>query len=179
MSTPWYIVENIAEIDSPALLVFADRAKENIARMVRYAGGVARLRPHVKTHKMAEIIRLQMAAGIEKYKCATIAEAEMVAQCGAPDVLLAYALLGPKVQRYAALAAKYPGTRFSALVDDESAVAPAATAMKAASATIELLVDLDVGMGRTGIAPGPRAEALYRLLAKQASSPGIRPGGFH
>ena len=89
MSKPWYTVENIAEIDSPALLVFADRVAENVARMVRYAGGAERLRPHVKTHKMAEVIRLQMAAGIDKYKCATIAEAEMVAQCGAPDVLLA------------------------------------------------------------------------------------------
>ncbi len=176
---PWYAIENIAEIDSPALLVFADRAQENIARMVRYAGGPQRLRPHVKTHKMAEVIRLQMAAGIDKYKCATIAEAEMVAQCGAADVLLAYTLLGPKVQRFAALAAKYPRTRFSALVDDESAIAPAAAAMKAAGATVELLVDIDTGLGRTGVAPGPRAEALYRLLAKHSSSPGIRPGGLH
>jgi D-serine deaminase-like pyridoxal phosphate-dependent protein len=179
MPAPWYAVENIDEIDSPALLVFADRVQENIARMIRYAGGPEHLRPHVKTHKMAEVIRLQVAAGITKFKCATIAEAEMVAQCGAPDVLLAYALVGPKVQRYAALAAKYPRTRFSALVDDESEVAPAGAAMKAAGATVELLIDLDIGMGRTGIAPGARAEELYRLLAKHAGSPGIRPGGLH
>jgi D-serine deaminase-like pyridoxal phosphate-dependent protein len=179
MSKPWYAVENIAQIDSPALLVFAERTEENIARMVRYAGGPQRLRPHVKTHKMAEIIRLQMAAGIDKYKCATIAEAEMVAQCGAPDVLLAYALLGPKVQRFAALAAKYPRTRFSALVDDASAIDALTAVVKAAGVTVELLVDLDTGMGRTGIPPGPRAEELYRLLARHASSPGIRPGGLH
>jgi D-serine deaminase-like pyridoxal phosphate-dependent protein len=53
MPTPWYTVENIGEIDSPALLVFADRVAENIARMVRYAGSAEHLRPHVKTHKMA------------------------------------------------------------------------------------------------------------------------------
>src|SRR5262245_13722551 len=182
MSQPWYAVENIADIDSPALLVFVSRAEENIARMVRYAGGPQRLRPHVKTHKMAEVIRLQMAAGIDKYKCATIAEAEMVAQCGAPDVLLAYAVLGPKVKRFAALAAKYPRTRFSALVDDASAIAPVAEAMKEAGATVELLVDLDTGLGRSGVAPGPRAEEIYRLLTRLAappSSPGIRPGGLH
>src|SRR5439155_2537622 len=94
-------------------------------------------------------------------------------------VLHTYTMHGTKIERNASQAAKYPGTQFSALVDDESAVAPAATAMKAAGVTIELLVDLDVGMGRTGVAPGPRAESLYRLLAQQASSPGVRPGGFH
>lgn len=175
----WYTVENVAEIDSPALLVFADRVTENIARMVRYAGGVARLRPHVKTHKMAEVIKLQLAAGIDKFKCATIAEAEMVAQCGAPDVLLAYGLLGPKAQRFAALAAKYPRTRFSAMVDDPTEIAPIAAAAKAAGVTIELLIDVDPGMGRSGISPGPQADELYRQLAAQASSPGIRPGGLH
>ena len=54
------------------------------------AGGVDRLRPHIKTHKLPEVIRMQMAHGITKFKCATIAEAEMGAGCGAPDMLLGY-----------------------------------------------------------------------------------------
>src|SRR5687768_10537356 len=103
MPTPWYAIANVDEVDSPALVVYADRVHENVQRMIRYAGGTARLRPHVKTHKMPDVIRLQLAAGITKFKCATLAEAEMVAHCGAPDVLLAYQLLGPKVARFAQL----------------------------------------------------------------------------
>src|SRR5688572_24154275 len=86
----WYTLSNADEIDSPALLVYPDRVRENVRRMIAYAGGVERLRPHVKTHKMPAVIGLQIAAGITKFKCATPAEAEMVAGCGATDVLLAY-----------------------------------------------------------------------------------------
>src|SRR5262245_56904457 len=110
MSHPWYEVANVAQVDSPALLVYADRVRENIARMLRYAGGAERLRPHVKTHKMAQVVEMQLEAGIQRFKCATLAEAEMVAQCGATDVFLAYQLLGPKIDRFAALIKAYPKT---------------------------------------------------------------------
>src|SRR5271170_97724 len=96
----WYECANVAEVDSPALLIFPDRAEENVRRMIALAGGPERLCPHVKTHKLAELVRMQMALGIKKFKCATIAEAEMVAGCDAPEVLLAYQLVGPKVQRF-------------------------------------------------------------------------------
>ena len=98
-NTPWYECSNVAEVDSPALLVFADRAEENVRRMIALAGGPERLCPHVKTHKLAELVRLQMTLGITKFKCATIAEAEMTAGCGAPEVLLAVQPVGPKVSR--------------------------------------------------------------------------------
>ena len=79
----WYHVSNVAEVDSPALLVYPDLIEENIRRMIAMIGGNReRLRPHIKTHKMADIVRMQMAQGITKCKCATIAEAEMAAQCG-------------------------------------------------------------------------------------------------
>ena len=86
----WFVVNNAADIQSPALLVYADRVEENIRRMIGIAGGVDRLRPHIKTNKMPEVVRRLLAQGITKLKCATIAEAEMAAECGAPDVLLAY-----------------------------------------------------------------------------------------
>ena len=70
--------------------------------MVDMAGGASRLCPHVKTHKMAEVVRLQQAAGIDRFKCATIAEAEMLARCPAKDVLLAYQMVGPNADRFAA-----------------------------------------------------------------------------
>ena len=81
MPTHWYTVSNADEIPSPALLVYPDRVEENIRRMIRVAGGVERLRPHMKTNKLPEVIRMQIDQGITKFKCATIAEAEMVAAC--------------------------------------------------------------------------------------------------
>src|SRR5262245_9213772 len=92
---PWYQVGNVAEVDSPALLVYPDRIEENIRRMIAMVDGKReRLRPHIKTHKMADIVRMQMEQGINKCKCATIAEAEMAAQCGVADVLIAYQPVG-------------------------------------------------------------------------------------
>src|SRR4051794_11224572 len=118
MSNAWYLVGNVQEVDSPALLVYPDRIEENIRRMIRLARGVERLRPHVKTHKMSEVMRLKLAAGIKKFKCATIAEAEMAASCGAPDVLLAYQPVGPKIARLIRLIRSFPGTKFSTIADD-------------------------------------------------------------
>ncbi len=144
--------------------------------MIRYAGGTSRLRPHVKTHKMPDVIQMQLAAGITKFKCATLAEAEMVAQCGAPDVLLAYQLVGPKVGRFAQLIKAYPKTVFSTIADDEGAIRRLSQGLAAAGVEAEVLLDVDTGMHRTGIAPGPSAVALYRLIEQL---PGIAPGGFH
>jgi len=96
----WYNVENPTDITSPSLLIYPDRVEVNIRRMIEIAGNPHRLRPHVKTHKMAEIVRLQMKHDICKFKCATIAEAEMVASCGAEDVLLAIQPVGPNQERF-------------------------------------------------------------------------------
>ncbi len=176
MADPWYVVENVAEIDSPSLLVYPDRADENTRRMIEYAGGVERLRPHVKTHKMSQIIQRQLAAGITKFKCATIAEAEMVASCGAADIFLSYQVIGPKVQRFAALAQAYPGVQFSCLGDDEQGIRALSEGLSATGVTAQVLLDMDNGFGRTGIAPGPQAAELYRLIAEL---PAIEPGGLH
>jgi D-threonine aldolase len=171
----WYEVANADEIASPALLVYLDRMDDNIRDMIAVAGGVERLRPHVKTHKLPEVIRRQLVLGIHRYKCATIAEAEMLAECGCPDVLLAYQPVGPNITRLCELAVRYPGTVFSAVVDDESIVRRLSEAFSAIGRAIDLLVDLDIGMHRSGIVPG-EAAALYALIA---SLPGTRPGGLH
>src|SRR5437773_10692120 len=98
-NSSWHKVANVHDIDSPALLLYPDRVEENVRRMIARAGGAGRLCPHVKTHKLSELIRLQMALGITKFKCATIAEAEMLAGCCAPDAMLAYQPVGPKLRR--------------------------------------------------------------------------------
>jgi D-serine deaminase-like pyridoxal phosphate-dependent protein len=174
--TDWYKVTNVDDVPSPALLVYPDRVAQNIRRMIQIAGGVERLRPHMKTNKLPEVIRMQIDQGITKFKCATIAEAEVAALCSAPDVLLAYQPVGPNVQRFVQLVKKFPGTTFSALVDDAGTIRALSKAAAAAGVTLELFLDLDCGMHRTGVAPGPEAVELYRLLA---GSPGLRAAGLH
>src|SRR5919197_3611687 len=117
MNSP-YAVEDTSSVFSPGLLFFKDLIRQNIARMVELAGAPQCLRPHVKTHKTREVVRLELEAGVTKHKVATLAEAEMVASCGAPDVLLAYPVVGPNCQRLARLIRAYPATRFSALADN-------------------------------------------------------------
>jgi D-serine deaminase-like pyridoxal phosphate-dependent protein len=173
---PWYSVANVANVPSPALLVYPDRVEENIRRMVAMAGGAERLRPHMKTNKLPEVIRMHLAQGITKFKCATVAEAEMIARCQAPDVLLAYQPVGPNAQRVIRLIQTFPATRFSALADDEGTIRSLSAAAVSAGVTLDLFLDLDCGMHRTGVAPGSRAIDLYRLIA---SLSGLKAAGLH
>lgn len=172
----WYEIANAADIPSPALLVYPDRIAENLRRMAAAAGGPERLRPHVKTHKMPEVIRLCLAQGVRKFKAATIAEAEMTAAAGAADVLLAYPVVGPAAGRLVELVRRFPRTRFRAVVDSDVGIDDLARAAAAAGVTIDTLLDLNVGMDRTGVAPGPEAVRLARRIA---GSPGLACGGLH
>ena len=172
----WYSVDNVAAVPSPALLVYPDRVERNIRRLIDIVGDVRRLRPHVKTTKMRDVVRLHLDAGISRFKCATIAEAEMTAEAGAADVLLAYQPVGPNAARFVRLGQAFPATRFSAVVDDQGAIDALSAAAVAAGVTLPLYLDLDGGMHRTGIAPGPTAVALYRHLS---ASPGLTAAGLH
>jgi D-serine deaminase-like pyridoxal phosphate-dependent protein len=164
------------DVPSPALLVYRERVEENLRRLVSVAGGTDRLRPHVKTHKVAWIVQAQLAQGITRFKCATIAEAEMTAQAGATDVLLAYQPVGPNVERLRALTERFPAIRFSAVVDNEGTARTISDAFANRQRPIDLLIDLDTGMHRSGIAPEADAARLYATLGRL---PGVRPGGLH
>jgi len=176
MADDWHTLASPDEIPSPALLVYPDRIAENIRRMIAALGQAERLRPHVKTHKMAEIVQMQLKAGIGKFKCATIAEAEMLGQAGARDVLLANQPVGPNVDRLLGLAGWFRDVRFSTIADDAGAVGALAEAAQAAGVTLPVRLDLDVGLGRTGIALGQAAVTLYRLIDQL---PGVEPAGLH
>jgi D-serine deaminase-like pyridoxal phosphate-dependent protein len=171
----WYRIANEDDVPSPTVLIYPDRIAENIRRMIRGAGGPHRLRPHVKTHKLPQVVRMKLDAGITKFKAATIAEAEMTAEASGRDILLAYPLVGPNIRRLLRLMSRYPEVRFSTLVDDEQTVAKVGREATARGLTVNAFVDLNVGMDRTGIKPEPAA-ALYRQLAK---TPGLSPAGLH
>jgi D-serine deaminase-like pyridoxal phosphate-dependent protein len=156
----WYTVANIDQVDTPALLVYPDRVKANIHLFKSYSKNVANLRPHVKTNKSIAVTRLLLDAGITKFKCATIAEAEMLASCEAPDVLLAHQPVGPKVKRLAGLAMLFKKTSFSAIIDDLGAAKSLAAAFADGGMSASVMIDLNVGMNRSGVRP-EKAMALF------------------
>ncbi len=167
-------VRDLDSLLSPSLVIFAERVDRNLASMLAIAKGAERLRPHIKTHKMPAMIRRLERLGIHKHKCATIAEAEMAAQAGAADVLLAYPVLGPNLQRLARLVERYPDTTFRATVDHPRSAELLSQAMAGSGRTLATLVDLDVGMGRTGIDPSGAVE-LASLIDR---SPNLDFDGF-
>jgi D-threonine aldolase len=171
-----YRIADSDRIFSPALVLFREILDENLDEMIRIAGRASRLRPHSKTHKMAAITKIELAKGIAKHKAATFAEAEMLAEAGAKDVCLAYNPVGPNVRRAVEFVSKFPSVVFTVTADDSTQTAALGKAMEAAGQTVGVLLDLDVGQHRTGIAIGDSAARLYRQIS---TTPGLRAEGFH
>lgn len=161
------------EISTPALIVDVGVMDRNIRRMAAFfADGACRLRPHFKAHKTPEIARRQLAAGsVSGLTCATVSEAEVLAPfCG--DVLIANELASAdKCRRAAALAGR---ASITVAVDSTAGVEALGAAARDAGSTVGVLVDLDVGQKRCGVAPGADAVALARLAA---ATPGLRLRG--
>ena len=156
-----YAIDNPDEILSPGLVVFEAIVRDNITRMQSIAGADGRLRPHCKTHKMIDITRLEVGMGIVKHKCATFAEAEMLALGGARDVFLAYNLVGPNIERAVRYRQRFPEVRFSVAADHAGPVDALNDAMARAGEHVHVFVDIDTGLLRTGLPPGPEALELY------------------
>jgi D-serine deaminase-like pyridoxal phosphate-dependent protein len=176
MSPAWFHVENEADIPSPALLFFRSRIEHNLQLMLKIAGDPQRLRPHVKTHKTAEIIAMQLKLGITRFKASTIAESEMCAAVGAADVLLAMPCVGINAHRLAELALKFPDTQFSSIADDVDTVRFLASAAQQHNVTLGVYLELDCGMSRTGIVPGDEAAILAHVMK---DTPRLQFRGLH
>jgi D-serine deaminase-like pyridoxal phosphate-dependent protein len=154
----------IDKVDSPALIVFPEIVAKNIAEMVRMVGDVNRLRPHIKTHKTSEGIKMMQAAGINKFKCATIAEAELLGMNKAADVILAHQPIGPKIERLYQLMKMYPDTNFSTITDNVEASKKIGDFFHLNGCTIRIYIDINVGMNRTGIKANDEALALHQSI---------------
>ena len=171
-----YLIEGVEELSTPAVAVYPELIGENLSAALRMIGDPARMRPHVKTHKTRELVRLEIDAGVYKHKCATLAEAEMLADIGVSDIVLAYTLVGPNIRRFARLQRHFRDCSFKVLGDHHGPLAELGAVMSNQGQTAEVLLDLDTGMGRTGVPLGARSVALYRMLA---TTPGLRPAGLH
>lgn len=169
-------IKNIEEIDSPALIVFPAIVEKNINEMVRMVGNVNRLRPHIKTHKTSEGINMMQAAGINKFKCATIAEAELLGINKAHDVILAHQPVGPRIERLYQTVAKYPETKFSCITDDKEAAKSIAATFLSHGTSIGVYIDINIGMNRTGIIAGDNAIEFYEFIVQ---TEGLHFEGLH
>lgn len=161
-------------IDTPALLLDHDKLLGNIRRMAEFfADRPTRLRPHAKTHKCIEIARLQMEHGACGITCAKVGEAEVLADGGIHDILIANQIVGPvKVRRLMDLTKR---CTLAVAVDSAENVRELSEAAVAAGTTLRCLVEVDIGMGRCGVAPGEPALELARLVDE---SPGLVFGGL-
>jgi len=166
----WYAIHNTDALNSPSLLVYPERIEENIRTMVSISGSVSNLRPHIKTHKMAEIVQMQQRHGIQKFKCATIAEAELLGQCGAHDILLAMQPVGANINRFFSVTDAFQNSRFSTLVDNENKIASEKNKI------VSLYLDINSGMNRTGCIPDEKAVSLYTAME---NNPNILAKGLH
>lgn len=175
-SDQWFRISNPEDVNSPALLVYPERIGENIERMIASVQDKSLLWPHVKTHKLPEVVRMMMKHGINRFKCATIAEAEMAAASGPDEILLAYQTVGPNIRRYFELQKKFSGVSISCLVDSEEVAAELSEMSAVFGIPAKVWIDINNGMDRTGIAPGNKAVQLFRILK---DLPGLDPQGLH
>jgi len=168
-TAPAKIGDDVRDIDTPALIVDLDAFEANLRRLAdEIASSNMRLRAHSKTHKCPEIARRQVAAGAVGVCCQKVGEAEAMVAGGIEDVFVTNEIWGAsKLARLAALASK---ARIGVCVDDAQNVADLSAAASDAGTTIDVYVEIDVGAGRCGIAPGAPAAALAQAVT---DAPGL------
>jgi len=166
---------DLAQVDTPALLLDLDAFELNLARLTESLRDTSvRVRPHAKSHKCPEIALRQIARGAVGVCCQKVSEAEALVHGGVGDVLVANEVVGSrKLARLAELARQ---AHMSVCVDDASNVAELAQAVREAGVSLDVLVEVNVGANRCGVEAGEPVLTLARLIAK---SPGLRFAGLH
>jgi D-serine deaminase-like pyridoxal phosphate-dependent protein len=170
-----YRIKYDKKIISPSLIYYKDIIKKNTSLAIETAGGPERLWPHVKSHKMSEMINMQMDLGITKFKCATIAEGEMLAKCKAKEILVAYPLVGPNIERFIDLSITYPDSNFWAIGDNLGQLKCLGEISLEKSLTVNFLVDVNVGMNRTGVS----LKNTFEFCIKASEIKGLKFQGLH
>ena len=162
------------DLDTPALIVDIDKLRFNIDDMAAFAEteGIG-LRPHAKTHKTPEIGKLQMEAGAVGLTVAKLSEAEVFIDAGCSDILVAYPLVGSaKHRRLVELCQR---AKISTVVDHIDIAEALSKSMSANGIELPVLVEVDTGLSRCGVAPGEPARALAQLVD---GLPGLRFAGL-
>lgn len=177
MQSNWWKINPKTHIDTPFLAVYSERMKLNIEKLIASVDGdTKRLRPHIKTHKIGQVLDLFKKYKIDKVKCATIAEAELSAMHHISDVLLAYQPVGPKCNRWIQLIKKYPKTHFSTIVDSIEVAEKLAILAQENNLTLNIYLDINTGMNRTGVS---LTENWEHLAIQIAQLPNLTFMGLH
>jgi D-serine deaminase-like pyridoxal phosphate-dependent protein len=165
----------LAEVDTPALLLDLDAFERNLDTLNRTLKSTpVRVRPHAKSHKCAQVALAQIARGAVGVCCQKVSEAEALVQGGVRDVLIANEVVGaPKLTRLAELARQ---AHMGVCVDDLHNVDDLLQAAGRAGTRLDVYVEVDVGAGRCGVAPGEPALRLAQAIARASS---LRFGGLH
>lgn len=172
-----YKVADPESLETPVMVVYEGRVDHNIRALGELVGGSGNLMPHVKTHKAEAIARKQVKAGVVGFKCATLSEAEMALSAGGTEVVLAYPLTQRiKAERFADLAAKSGEALVVAIVCRPEHVDLLGQVAQERSTVLQVMIDLDVGMHRTGVELGEGAADLYR---QAAAHPHLSTRGMH
>ena len=165
---------DISQIDTPAAVVDLDRMQANILQMQQYMDehGIAN-RPHIKTHKIPEIARLQVEAGAVGITCQKLTEAEIMAAAGIQDIFLPYNVLGEsKLDRLMDLAHR---ATISVTADSDFVARGLSSAAVRSGIDLLVLVEFDSGLNRCGVQSPQEAAELARLIHRL---PGLRFGGL-
>ena len=165
---------SLAELETPALLIDLDVLEANLAEMAGVAARAGvRLRPHTKTHKSPEIARMQVAAGAAGITCAKLGEAEVMADAGLDDLLIAYPLIGEaKLRRLRALLER---ARVRLSLDSVEVAEGLGRVGRELGRDVEVLVEVDTGLHRLGRPPGPPTAELVHQVARV---PGVEVAGL-
>lgn len=153
------------ELPTPALVLDLDAMRDNVATMASWTREHAAVRPHFKVHKSLEIAREQIAAGAIGITAATVWEAQALVAGGLDDILIANEIVTPGKGSLLAQLAR--GARITLAADDAGVVAALAALARAEGSTLELLVEVDVGMHRGGVRSIDDALLLARAIARQ------------
>ena len=177
MEIAGYKLTEPENIDTPAFLVYEEMVHHNIREIVRICGSPERVVTHVKTHKSPEVLKLQIAAGLTSFKCATIREAELLAENGVKEIIISYPLVHPmKLRSLVKLIDLYPDIVFKAIASTAEHLTSLSDVATAAGTNLGVYMDLDTGMHRTGVQPGQEAADFF---ARMASTAGLSALGVH
>lgn len=159
--------------DTPRVVIHLPTLKRNITSMAQAAADAGvKLRPHIKTHKMGAIARMQLAAGATGVQVAKLGEALVMLEFGVTDILVGYPIVGP--EKVARLADMARSAHVTVSLDSFEVARGISGAVSAAGASVRMLVEIDTGLRRIGVPPGPEA---VRLAEQIAELPGVELAG--
>jgi D-serine deaminase-like pyridoxal phosphate-dependent protein len=165
------------DLPTPAMVVFQDHVRHNIRSVCEVAGGGQNLFTHVKTHKSRAVTCMQIEMGIDQFKCATLAELDMVLEAGARKAILSHPLTQRcKIERLLELAAAHADRCIAAIASSPVHLEMLGEVTSRRGQKLPVMLDLDDGMHRTGIRMDRDAVQLYRAIDRH---PHLEASGLH